>query len=689
MIFFQVLLLCLLCIHTPASTKPGTQSDWKPITENDWQPKDDIIDGYDAVLLFEEIVADDRRLAENKCTFTLYRRIKIGSNKARKWANVTAPLIHERQKIKGIKGRTTLQTGKQFYLSQSQILEKNIYETRNVEIDQLSFVMPGVSDNSIIEYSIKYELPQSNHRWLFQKEIPLIRGEYHWLTYQFQPKNNFDYKNYFNRFSSDNGQKETRPSDEKKINQLTEIPTATKLTPAHAWLQDGQDTHTEFKPSKKEPKEIVFSVKNIPAFEAEPLTLPEVSLKHQLRCFYLDRDSKIFWKSVAQNTMEFISDYGRLKNKLRKISSKFKTLQSENEKILACYNWLQKNLQTSNYGIAPDNARTGQTVDDILRRGYGTVAEINHVFYLMLKDMGIDAYMAYTSNRSQHLFYTDVKQLEFDIILVAVPRDIDYRFFSPGELFLPETQVPWYAEGTTAFLVNEDSYGFHNIPYSSPNLNKTKRITWLKIDKQFNCTGKIFEVYGGHAGREYQISSKKFAASFWEESLQEELANIVPELSTQITYTKSRNSQKAKSSFFSNVQFPLLQNRISPRLFIRPADFMIKVENPFHQQTRKQTIVFDYAYELVDVLHMELPRGWEIEALPKAFEFENDVGLCEANFFMTGNLFSVQRKFRLNRPVWQAGDYDKVCNLFKNQQMSTLLTAIIKVDENTTLSLRD
>lgn len=56
----------------------GKEFEWEPLTETDWQAGEDTAyAGYPAIMLFEKIEADEQKLLDDKCYFTVYRRIKI------------------------------------------------------------------------------------------------------------------------------------------------------------------------------------------------------------------------------------------------------------------------------------------------------------------------------------------------------------------------------------------------------------------------------------------------------------------------------------------------------------------------------------------------------------------------------------------------------------------------------------
>jgi hypothetical protein len=298
--------------------------------------------------------------------------------------------------------------------------------------------------------------------------------------------------------------------------------------------------------------------------------------------------------------------------------------------------------------------------------------------------------MAYAINRTQDFFRSELKFQTFNHNLIGVVnKSGGYSFFSPGDSYLPFKQVPWYVEGTKAFLIGGKNHEFYTVPFSTANANLTRRIVWIKIDNHFNVKGAVYQTYTGHQARPFLLSPENLSEKQWSNELKDELGNIFPTFTVTSSKISSQQVSSPNMSVFSKVHFSNNINRMGQRFIIRPADLMLKTENPFLADKREHPIIFDYAYDLIDVLHIELPRDWHIEALPQQLNFSNDVGKCVMNFVITDNMLSVQHLFRLNNPFWPASQYEKVQELFKVQQKLSQYIAVLNIGDKKNLTLMD
>ena len=93
---------------------------WSEIPDREWNVVEDPDNGIrDAVMLYENITADDTKLDDGKYYLTIHRRIKIFNAEGRKWGDVTLPAIHAKQDLEVLEGRTLRPDGVESYVFES------------------------------------------------------------------------------------------------------------------------------------------------------------------------------------------------------------------------------------------------------------------------------------------------------------------------------------------------------------------------------------------------------------------------------------------------------------------------------------------------------------------------------------------------------------------------------------------
>ncbi len=675
--FFAALLL-------PPTLRAGNSFDWEPITDIDWRVVEDSANGIrHAVILFEKIIADDRRMDEQKCYLTIYWRIKIFDARGRHWGDVKAPLIHPEQKIETIRGRTVLPDGREFILSKSQIFEKKLVTAGGRKIKQKSFSLPGISDGCIVEYSIKYRIPQPNSLWLAQKEIALLRGEYHWRFYRW-PEKPKPAKELFTASlagitappkSLFAGIQRPLPDDVAEASHENFA-----ITPNYVWLHDNRPISVEPRPSGEDPEEFFFTIRNVPAFAKEPHSLPEIKRRDQLRCYYGEAISvETFWGAMARELAEQLENYGAKNKRAQKVIAQFSRPGSEEAKIEAAYQWCQNQIKNLSYLPGNDKTKSNDTVDKTLERGYGTQADINYVFYHLLRAMNIDARIAFVADREKDLFIPSAQYWQFDRTLVAVPAgNGGYRFYSPGDMCLPSTHVPWFNEEERAFVIGDTIAQFVDVPISTAWQNRTIRVFKLQGKDDLNLAGEMFELSWGHAAQKFRLLAAQTERSQRQQRLQKALADLLPNAQLDSVVVHNPEAMDKPVTLSNKVKLSGNVKQSGDRLLLQPFKLLRQNVNPFQADARANAVVFDYAYELVEALNIDLPANWEVEALPADTRFANKAGACDATFMKFGRTLSAQWRFKLSHPYCPPADYSHLRALFQARQTLSAATVVLR-----------
>lgn len=616
---------------------------WEPVTDQDWNVVEDTTHSpRGAVMVFEKIIANDRNLLSEKCIRTIYRRIRILNSEGRKWADVITPYLHKKQKIIKILGRTVLRDGTEISLAPAQIFEKQVLQTKGIKILQKSFSLPAVTDDCIIEYFFEIQLPIPFGIWDIQKELDLMQGKLTWIFYRGGGLSSYEYSI-----------------------------TGEMLTPNYVLKNINRQIGLEYLPSIKAPEEVQFTIDHVERFDNEPFTLPEIALKANLHCYYGSSDNPAsFWGYLSNVLAEGLGAFTESNKNLRKVIESLPE-GSKEEKMRAAYTWLQTQIENTELTEKEEKIKNAKNVDEVIKRRYGTSSEINFAFYDMLREMNIDAKLLFTIDRDENHFDDQVKAFQFDRTLVGVVNaQGKYNYYNPGDKYLPFQKIGWFNEGTNALMVGDLSHQFVTLECSNPVQNQIYRFHDLRLNENFDLMGILTEKNSGHPAHGIRLdiasASEKekqdFFNSYWKSSFPDAEADSIPV--TGLEDLSSNIIVRARRSIVSVGQ------QVGDRLLLKPITLLEKQDNPFVSDLRKYLIVFDYAKDLTEVVHLKLPEGWKVETLPESFKFSNPVGLIEIDFKILGEgtEFTAQYHFRLNWPLWRAENYQEVKRLFQMRQ---------------------
>jgi hypothetical protein len=637
--------LVLLLSSAPAFARERFR--WDPVPQSHWAVGRDSAKGiHDAAMIFERIRVDDEKLLDDRCYYEIYRRIRILGDEGRSQGDVKVPYIHKKQRVEEIRGRTILRDGRTIALTEDQIYEKEVIGTRAGKVKEKAFSLPGMADDCIIEYYIRLRMPVSPSRWVVQKNIYLIHAEYVWRFYHGSVRLPSYMGDFVENF----------------------------FAPNYIWLNSKQKIHKERRPSDEEPEELVFSVDDVPAFEPEPFIGPADALKSQLHCYYGNSKEAVdFWISNSRSIQKALDEFTKKDGRARRVVKSFGTPGTESEKIRAAYDWVRANIRNLSIEEPEEGEKfvRNRSMEDILKRGYGTSRDINKLFYGLLRLMDIDARLVYAVDRDDNFFEYYAKYWQFDRSLVAVPRGTrDYDFYNPAGWFMPCGSIAWYNEGTSGFVVGDIEVQFRRIPYSKCGMNRVIRRQDLVMNTDGSLTGVLTEENRGHFARSLRVSLREMADAERGHDIEERIKELLPHVRADSIRVEGLSGLEGPVTVTCRTKIASAGQAAGGLYLLNTGEVVFRHDNPFTEEKRSFPIVFPYAKEITEEVVITLPEGWRPEQLPADTSYTNSIGQCRAEFRYAeeDRRLTFRNSFRIKTPVWDPSRYHSVRRLFQSRQ---------------------
>ncbi|MCH9032198.1 MAG: DUF3857 domain-containing protein, partial [candidate division Zixibacteria bacterium] len=618
---FLILFICDISVAGKKDFK------WDPITDSDWSVSEDPSrEIVDAVMIFEKITVDDTRLLKDKHYISYYRRIRILSPDGRDQADVQISYVRKGYKIEEIRGRVILRNGQIVELENTQIIEGRLIKTRGTEIKQKSFSLAGVTGDCIMEYYFKLKLKSSSGIWQFQRSIALLHGEYLWLFFRGRGMSDNSYANFRKDWA-----------------------------PNYLWLNnDSKITITKL-PSVTATEEILFTIDSVLPLKSEPYSLPDIARQAQLRCYYgAAGTSGSYWVDQINEIPEWLEEFFGKAKRYKELIDRLKRLKTNEEKIQEAYDWVQSTFRNTTYETFEKKIKKIKNADAAMKKGYASRGQLNYIFCGILRELGIDAQLAYVVDRDENLLVAEAKYWQFDRNLVGVADGLEFKFYSPGDMYLPSNQIPWYTEGISALVGGTIGQQFYSTKFSSSKSNKINRLISLDVDDDLLVSGTCSERLIGHPARRVRLYQNEESVEVTYESLEERLEDLFSNAEFDSIMTENVDSVSKPLLVTSKVSFESPLQMVGSRIFLRPIEYMSESSNPFESEKRESIILFRYAFDKTEALNFALPEGWETEALPGDTIFENVVGICGVTFNVIGGKLTIQRKFELRTPFLNA-----------------------------------
>jgi hypothetical protein len=313
------------------------------------------------------------------------------------------------------------------------------------------------------------------------------------------------------------------------------------------------------------------------------------------------------------------------------------------------------------------DTKENDCINDVLKRKYGTREDINILFIDMLREMNIDAKLAFALDRRENILVHEAKYWQFDASLVAIPEnERSFRFYAPGFKYTLPGNIPWFLEGTRAILGGAIT-NFASIPFSFPEENKFSGLYKFDISDDLELSGDLNIRHDGQYAREIRIFLEDNDSTEYENLLEERYNDLFIYSALKDFIVEDFDDINKSLKLICNVEYPELVLS-GNRILFKPFDYFTDSQNPFFVQERKKSILFEHSSEKRESAQFNLPEGWAVEALPRDTIFANMAGECGVQFTNFGKILTVQSYFILNSPFWLVEHYPIVKELYQTRE---------------------
>ncbi|HVS95989.1 MAG TPA: DUF3857 domain-containing protein [Puia sp.] len=579
------------------------------------------------------------------------RRIRILKRNAFDAATVTIPLYisgTEQEKIEGLKAVTyNLEDGK---VVETKLDDKSIFTDKLSKNHlQKKFTFPALKEGSILEYTYTQYSPFifNLQPWAFQGGYPC-----NWSEYQVDIPVFFQYVTLSYGF------------EPFAINSTDSRSTRFNLTfPGGA----DRDDHESFDDQVVTHR---WVMKNVPALKEEPYT---TSLYNYLARIEFQLAAYRF--TQFNYYKDFMGDWFKVSEALLADEDFGADLDKNN-------GWLDDDCKAATQGATKDlekaqhifayvrdkyncTAHSGLYLSDPLKTVFknrnGNEADVNLLLTAMLRHEKIAADPVILSTRSNG-FASEVYPLidRFNYVIARVTIDSMQYYLDASEPWLgfgrlPERcyngyarvlnkQMPSYVsldanamseqKITLVILNNDDKGGLSGRFQTTPGFNEACAIReQIKTGGQKEYTKKIETAYAGDES----------ASNFEIDSL------LRPDDPLQISYDVRVAPDPASDVFYFN---PMMGEEYK--------------ENPFKAAERKYPVEMPFAMDEIYTLNMEVPKGYEIDELPKQAKvlFNDNEGFFEYLIVKSDEGIQFRSRIKLNKANFKPEDYATLRDFF-------------------------
>lgn len=644
----RLLFVFLACLFVLTPRLATAAPWWKPVDPAELALKDNPSQpGALAMILYRNVDHNDLVGSE-----TVYQRVKIFKEEGRRYGDVQVPFFKERyDAIEDVHGRTIHPDGSVVEFS-GQVLER-VFERRRGEKYQVkTFALPDVTPGSVIEYqyTLRWQVTApgmfSYGNWFWARDSE-------WVVQQelFMKKGHFFF----------------RPAASDKF----AISVRTVALPANARLvhHPGDDTGT-------------MDVEDVPAYEEEEYMPPENEVRARVNFFYDLKDMSDpdrFWREQAKgwqsNAQEFMS--GRAaRRQLAAITSPSDNAEAKLHKI---YDYVQS-LNNLSYGATREVKEPNKSIEDVINHKYGHRTELNRLFVALAREAGIDATLVRVPGRDSLLFHKDwpsihVLNLEF-VLVHNAGGDL---YLNPGTYACPFGTILWEETAAYGLKMDKNPPAFIQIPVPDPSASQFKTASQMVLDSDGTLAGDVELTLTGQAALDQRIPATMKDAKGRSNMMVDLLKGWIS-TGADVELIKV-NSWEASTPLVATfkVSIPNFATTTGHRAIFRNTLMAGAYKNPFVPARRIYPIRMEFPFERVDDLTITLPKGVDVESLPKPVTGKNGLGELTTQYVNENGALHLTREFRLVGMFMDTEYYPAVRTYFQTLQTNANEPIVLKL----------
>jgi hypothetical protein len=541
--------------------------------------------GASAIILYREVDRDDNGRTSHEDN---YVRIKILTEEGRKYADVEIPFFKESQEVVNIKARTIRPDGSTVGFD-GKVFEKSLVKRRGLRYLAKAFTLPDVQVGGVIEYSYTYDLKEHliyDSNWILSENL-------------FTKQARFSLKPY----------------------KGTYVP----LNLRWSW----HDLPPGAKPEEGPDHVVRMEGNNIPAFQTEDFMPPANELKSRVDFIYSEelpeKDADSFWKKVGKKRNSQMENFV---GKHKAIEEAVAQIVSPNDppevKLRKIYDRVQA-IRNTSYEVRKteqeekrEKEKPAENVEEVWKRGYGNGIQLTWLYLALVRAAGFEVYGAWVSDRRNYFFTPITMQdarLDANVVLVKLNgRDL---YFDPGAEFTPFGLLTWFETGVQGLRLDKDGGTWVKTILPAGSESRMERKARLKLSDTGDLEGKLTVTYTGLEAMYHRLDVRHADEVARKKFLEDRVKTQVPVAAeAELTNQPDWNGSETPLVAEFDLKIPGWASNAGKRVLIPAGVFTAVEKHTFEHADRIHPIYFEYPYEKVDDLTIELPPGWQVASVP-------------------------------------------------------------------------
>jgi len=444
-------------------------------------------------------------------------------------------------------------------------------------------------------------------------------------------------------------------------------------------------------PAQQPDHVIRMTAVNIPAFQTEDYMPPENEMKSRVDFIYSDepfeKDPDRFWKKIGKKRNGLLESFVGKKKAMEEAVSQIVSPNDPPEvKLQKIYARVQqiRNLSYEQSKTEQEQKRAKEkapdNVEDVWKKQYGYGWQITWLYLALARAAGFEAHGLYVSDRYNYFFspqMMDANKLDTNVVAVKLNgKDI---FCDPGSAFVPYGMLPWSETGVAGLLLDKDGGTWIQTPLPASGESKIQRKAELHLTETGGLEGKLIVTYTGLEAADRRVEERMADDTERKKYLEDEAKDSIPVVSDPELANKpdwKDSSQPLVAEF--DLKVPGWIVGAGHRALFPMGLFSAPEKHIFDHTSRVHPIYFNYPYELIDDVVVDLPLGWQISSVPQPQKQDGHIILYTMNAQNDKGTLHIQRQLNVDFFMLESKYYQALRSFFQGVRAADEQQALLQ-----------
>ncbi len=360
-----------------------------------------------------------------------------------------------------------------------------------------------------------------------------------------------------------------------------------------------------------------------------------------------------------------------LKNKVAKLT---KDAEDDREKAKILYEYMQNKTRyvSVQLGIGGWQTFPAEYVD---KNGYGDCKALTNYMYSMLKYVGIKSnYVLVRAGRSKSDIITDFPSNQFNHAILCIPQPNDTIWLECTSQKQPFGFLGTFTDNRHVLLVDKEGSKLVKTPEYTKEENS--RIRKMKVDVDINGNAMITmaTIFEGLSFED------RFGIKDYSLKDQKDVLHDIYDISgMDFTSIKYKVDKDETPAITENIKMRVIKmaSISSKRMFVK-VNLFSGLSVPEKNNERKLPFKIKRGYTRIDSIHINIPVGYEVEALPSKKNYDTKFGSYNVKVEASNNTILYVRTLIINKGFFPASDYQEYYNTRKKIKKADKAKLVLK-----------